>query len=945
MSITLLKCIVFDSKGTVPVLGTREIVLTYTDRYGHSISNHSVDVMHEDLPTEFSLPDTRLCYHVTSATCVAADHVPYLPPGNTMLPLFYSCKIHDPDTEKFSGGFVSVTLQSGASANDTLCVVPNFGIEKKGNEIYFKGAFVGKMSTFSPQSSLLKKARVLKLFKSGQPEVPPQRGKSTKKAPKEDTREYSASGNIIYNNATLKRCKYILYVLLFIRVLSKGLLSRVYRGLKLEFASAVEVPAAQAFIRCICFTTVGTTQREGVRHIETKLQLGQSIVRTIVRNKITEKVSDQLSPTFSREISVKVAPPLLSVVGTKSANTSQTPTMKYQEGNGYVRISSFDMDEGIGTWENGMLKITVCNSFEEDALTIVEKDGIKLVNVKNAQRVSCVEEKPPDTQTPHSPMSPGAGSPGALQQSSDLPAPSLTIRNNELENTLDAKPSPSPTPAPDTPEAEGDTQDDSKPKNSSARKHLQRTFNKIKGKLQEKVSDRINAQNMLADLLEEGRQGIKEDMLQRGKKNVLIEGKFIGTLEPSERNTIKVKLNKSDIKRRDILLLLRNIGYKNKSSCPQTDSRIICFTVYNGGGYSGSMLIQVDVVEVDNVTSVVLQNAQLKYRAVADESSDPFLIAPLHTGFIHDPDTDWFDLGHITLELFSGGHKGDSFRLLTMQQQEMQIKQKKKQFSVNSHLAIADPSKCLFEVRDKSLVLVATGKTFGVVSYPKPKGFGGKCIHIQFKKTKGEDIVSRELFTFVLNSIAYQNVGYAEKTGKEINTAFTIKVADGQNPTEGRKRFTIVLSSPLVQLPGFHVMFTVKVQETMMLWPSLLLNTTTLEKGSVIIRTLPDSCESVISFDTAALHGVVLRDCGLYQGNSLLAVVPTLTPTNIVIDIGLSCKISPFQLQTMLRALVFKSSQPGSAKVELVVSLGKRGDKQRASLCTAKFVVRSGAAT
>ena len=1008
----VFKCLRFATTGPLPVLGSREFMVTCSDRYGESISACYVEVLHEDQPAEFTIAESKLLYHTSGSRVVSPEHIQHLPPGNTMLPLFANCKVYDPDTEEFCEGFVKVSVLHG-TVNETILILNQCGIDTRGRDVFFRGSFLGRLHVSQNTHALTRRPKAMKVLgalgvtlgggkKDGGNATEPSPARSGTGAPGAPTAAATASSAAAKSGGMAGRLKkavatsgiggggvggdagarplgpaglrlrrkarVLATALRFFRLLMKGLIARAYRSLTLRLDGCTEISAVQAFLRCVHYTTIsGFSQAEGVRSVEVEVSLGRNIARVMKDGEVVKTPSHTCAPLFKKSVAIKVVQPLMPIVGTKNATVALTQTVKYCEGAGAVRLTSFEIDENVATWDSGFLRVDIRNSCpDEDKLVLVEKDGLKIeeISAAKAKSVTC----PDEGETVQPPVSPSGFAAAATTATAAAALAAVAAAATEARAAAAAA-------AESTATASG---------GGALRGKLAGAMNRIKGRLDDQVSERLKTKTTLESVLREARQGLLERTRAEVRKALLIDGRLVGTLEPQpEQAVLCIKLAKEGVRRRDVLLLLRNVAYLNESFCPRTSERVVCFTANNGAMYQGSMLVSLEVHEVDNVTNLVIPDAPLQYRAVPDEEAAPFVVAPLNEAFIDDPDTDFFDKGYLSLELFSGGHKGDAFRLLTREQQLEQIH--------NAHHAapppsvrpsqplvpITDPTACLFEIKqDRFVTLCSSGKVIAHVTYPKEKGFnGGRSIHISFGKAAAaaaaggitspsaggrqaqqqqqqqlqEGLVTREVLTFLLNSVAFQSVGVEDLRGVKnpIVSRFTVKVSDGVNPLEGKKRIEIRVLPPLLQLPGFSLAAQAKVGEAVPLWPKLtvaLPKDMPVERGRVLVGVSEGSAEGELSFSAAALQatGVVARDNGLYQAGTLLAATPVLTALSIDIDFSFSAKCAAGQLVAILRAVQFKPAAAGNVVVDICATLGRKGEPTcRPSAGSVKLTVRS----
>eukprot|EP01062_Namystynia_karyoxenos_P018586 TRINITY_DN1693_c0_g3_i1.p1 TRINITY_DN1693_c0_g3~~TRINITY_DN1693_c0_g3_i1.p1 ORF type:complete len:2137 (+),score=557.21 TRINITY_DN1693_c0_g3_i1:67-6477(+) len=842
-----------------PVLGRREVRVSVYDDHenGSSFAVH-VDVAFADLPTELILQNTRVMYHQMLSpgipeelrACIVSSA-----PCGTALRVFDQCRLVDPDTDRFSGGYVKVAIGLGYSKGDRLLLLPIDGITLETEDAFlglrwvaYEGRRIGRLRQVQaarPVAPLLSRVVQAANRKSrarrsssvasvpaaggrssfASPELSPRiDGTATPRTPRDgkppkgsfDTPVQRQRGRRSDSSAptsclapspivspgsptpaagdrvvipvppalsvcapagdatpvdpvfgptvkSMRRKSHDADAALqpaglepasaspqrrlsdcFNKVLEQVKRQKtdqqfddqdfqsVYE-FRVEFSEdgAASIDAVQAFLRSVAFeTTQPEGYKEGIRYVDLTLQVGMAVMK--------ETVDGQTASPAGEDSELELPEIICQQVVVKVAGPIiHTPALKdrklkYLERSGPQRLAPFDIAPDQDSWDGGWLQIDFATGFkdDEDRCYLVEKDGITLKR----------REAPADPAEPPRP----AGGHGIVQ---GLFAPTSGPLSPVAQKALSRA---APTAAAVVRIAMG-----------------QRHRDRARG-----IDDRFTQGNETFD--------------------VFIDGRDIGVLAVNPRSLGVGFSRKGDVRRRDVLCLLRNILFHNGSSVPSTELR--CFTIHSSSGWGGVHYTgtAVEIQEVDDVTQIHLLDTKLTYRQGRSANAPPFCIAPIDRAFLEDPDTSYFDGGHLTVELRGGGSKGDRLELLSRERQLYVIAECVRQRpgaapapgsartrmlsaaklipplqpaprapsiaalvrepssrlgagagDAHAQLRFKDPRRYLFSlVEDKpgthKLVLDDTGDVFAIATYPRAKGLNsGTDLHVQFLRASG----------------------------------------------------------------------------------------------------------------------------------------------------------------------------------------------------------------
>ena len=283
--------------------------------------------------------------------------------------------------------------------------------------------------------------------------------------------------------------------------------------------------------------------------------------------------------------------------------------------------------------------------------------------------------------------------------------------------------------------------------------------------------------------------------------DVTLDGKHVAimTFYP-EGGFLQINFGKGNhIKRRDIIILLRNVGFRNVSDAAQHLSKTVVVVLNSGSDTSTRCFVSIAIQTVDDVTEILIRNPRVKYRP----SPLPFVLLPIHTALAYDSDTQFFDGGYLIVEIIGGSTKNDFLTLLTPEEQEVQIELGKVLESIPAkkgviNFALKHPSRHIFKFNRK-MITFQSGEQF---PYSYSFGKSGPLLKINFPKNKtSNDVVTEtglvniDRVSYLMNMVTYS---CSESKLKEGTRTVQIRICDGSNPIEGKGKMSVEVKGVLI---------------------------------------------------------------------------------------------------------------------------------------------------
>ena len=137
------------------------------------------------------------------------------------------------------------------------------------------------------------------------------------------------------------------------------------------------------------------------------------------------------------------------------------------------------------------------------------------------------------------------------------------------------------------------------------------------------------------------------------------------------RKTVDTSLKKAHacrVRKKELLLLLRNIFFCNESDDPTTLKKVLRTTVTDSFGASSQVIVELSIQPINDKTQVVLPTTKLAYRQGSRKDYRGFQLCAGCE--LVDPDTAELREGFMSVELFGGGGKNDRLGIMTPEQQQ-----------------------------------------------------------------------------------------------------------------------------------------------------------------------------------------------------------------------------------------------------------------------------------
>ncbi|KAJ9458833.1 hypothetical protein DIPPA_04153 [Diplonema papillatum] len=275
-------------------------------------------------------------------------------------------------------------------------------------------------------------------------------------------------------------------------------------------------------------------------------------------------------------------------------------------------------------------------------------------------------------------------------------------------------------------------------------------------------------------------------------------GKYVGTLLPTE-SQLMIRFSGKGIGRREVQMCLRALAYSNERNSPLQLDKILRVTLKDNGYSVSQALLHMNVKAVDDVTDIVLTTTRSRVRPGQLRSLllGCYPLTELGRCHLSDPRTQWFDGGRFAAEFTSGAVKGDAVAFLTPEQQKI--------------------ARAMFATRERpvwdgelvvagSTLSTAEGLEVGQLEFTKSAFPGVSDLRVSFAEHDPPSITIL-LATYVMNCLAFVCSAERIVAGQRV---LSLKIADADNPTEGRTKIVLDVAKPLLFVGGAKTPFLVQ---------------------------------------------------------------------------------------------------------------------------------------
>eukprot|EP00755_Sulcionema_specki_P029636 Sspe_Gene.18154::Locus_6504_Transcript_1_1_Confidence_1.000_Length_4724::g.18154::m.18154 len=550
----------------------------------------SLDVISEDDPTQLILSFNKCTYRPQGSASVPESQRKHLRPS--LISIFESIKLDDPDTEYIQGGEVRVTAQG-------------------------KGAAV-----FVQRNMITAKDKTLYYL---------------------DT----PLGTLLEGGTTIAQASPTLRV-------------------ELVRDGSACLTGVQQLLRAVVFTNLHYQPSEASNTVELLVTLGPNVEQDVYGNTIpcTGEYADEDCQLLSDKVEVKIASELFEVTGGHTQ-------LEYREGSGAVRLAPFEVHQdhvaGVESYGGGWILVEIAEGRTDDDIinlrgstAVSNKEGELTIILKQrsaGNQPSLIDELF-DREVMFEPTEDNVEE-EAEQEAEMSPTLSMILRTQAMtmddmtrkESICASVVSSTCT----TPRSKRTSVVLIEPPEAKTRENLK---DRVREKLQRAISQKRQRRE---SMLEQARRGIGELMRKgiderTGKGETTVSdvtsgSKRIGTLVITPEKLL-VKFSPG-VNRKDVLTVLRNVTYSNRSNDPDVLSKVIRITLRDAGTVATQAIVQVAVQPVDDVTEVYLSDPRPKYRPGMKRTQQLgcWPLAGLRRACLVDPDTEYFDGGYLGVEI------------------------------------------------------------------------------------------------------------------------------------------------------------------------------------------------------------------------------------------------------------------------------------------------------
>eukprot|EP00756_Hemistasia_phaeocysticola_P005121 Hpha_TRINITY_DN13182_c0_g1::TRINITY_DN13182_c0_g1_i1::g.113424::m.113424 len=400
------------------------------------------------------------------------------------------------------------------------------------------------------------------------------------------------------------------------------------------------------------------------------------------------------------------------------------------------------------------------------------------------------------------------------------------------------------------------------------------------------------------------------------------------------------------VRRKEVLQILRNITYCNKSSDPQMLNKVFQFSLVDGSSLTTSTaFVACEVQPVNDPTVLVMETDKWRYRQLASCAEECIVVEkgsarlvnrlldqsetapvlqyrpfPLGRACLFDADTNYFDKASLRFELASGGGKHDVFGFLTEKQQLRQFAQYNATAETNGQPRLDPVAITLGERRQEpggqwEQPLLWNELEIGTLQRPKNSVTQGVFdLHIQMARPTGRRITIG-MVSYILNCITYSNTTLLNPPDRasQGTRTFRVRVNDGVNKDEGKGAVMIDFFLPIIQVPGMVCSGSFIVEGTPLplvqkglcnLPDKALVNSGFLEAG--FIGGQGESDQLLLTPPRNSQY--LVKDGWVHHAQEQIGKL-TITPSVLRIDFGSSSRnVDRRRLQDLLRMICFSTS-------------------------------------
>jgi hypothetical protein len=864
-----------------PEEGERIVRLTLTPSDGRfsSVLEMRYEIEPIDKPTELQITHPKVIFRQPCLT-VPANLRSYIEPP--LIPVANECRVIDEDTDRFSGGFMKVTLAS-SQRGDSLVLVPDtsrlypshlaldkptlLDVTDDGLGIVFEGRIV---------------ATVIKgtIFK---PAVTPSMGEDALSGTVDEATNSTPAGTgdagATVNNVSIST--------------NADLSSSA--ELHLEFAQEdmCSITAVQEILRHIALSSTPITNLK--THLASQRTIHFHI--QIMDNEQACQMEDEV---------------VIRGGGHSVQLSEKACVIDYKEGQGPIKLGALDISaDRINPLTNfctGYIAVSVVEGFEADSLSLkVDESEFKLVEVgEKPSRIAKLASKHFLDNTSLGVAS-VSGSPSLTPSlSSAMLTPGSSLSRS---STMSLNPSRTSV--------------------ANLKDKFRQVAQEVVKTKDEPTSTPTSAfATVVADTLKQTRS---YEFVFAGAREALGVVTRIGSGKGLLIRFYKEK-KENFVSRKNIVALLRNLTYSCSAVSPDETTKIIKVWVCDSGSSTPSVcVINVNLEVVDDVTEVLLKSPKKRCCQLPDPPAFPLF--PYGRAKFVDEDTEFFDGGSITLTAVAGSTKGDVLGLRLPQVQSQPSKGQVPNLTV--------PQSPFLEIRDGGRSIWNGDIQIATVDTTTHNG-GHSEVKINFRPAPaGSERVSIDIASTLLNSLCFGNT--LDRV-KDPNRSYIIKIRDTSNPVEGKAKISLEVQPPLFVLNlcqpfGSATSFEGQFHQDLWLPPSdpavkappvppiavaknAVVNVERYPAGYFEALLLPGE-GGTVGHDS--IHQNALKEAGftinkdnqLMLVKDLVAINVTISKTTFRCEFSAACKMNKGTMQTLIRSIAV-APDPGRKVIQPV---------------------------